>query len=799
MIRNCFKIAWRSLSKSKLYNLINLGGLSAGITCCILIGIYIANELSFDRFHKNAGRLVRVTTEYTVNGTKNFNGATGSMAGPRLAAAFPKIESFVRIRSIEPYVVQYGEKTFVESRFLFADSEFFKIFSFPLLEGNALTALNEPGRIVITQSMERKYFGMEKALGKVLKVGGTRDYIVSGVAADAPENSQIQFNFIASYVSLPNANTPNWWVHIYSTYFLLHDMRDMPTLEKGIATYMKNQKDLDQAPNDYLIFHLEPITRVHLYSPLSGPEPNGDIKYIFILAAIALMILCIASVNYTNLATAQSANRAAEIGIRKVLGSARWQLFWQFIGESLLLNGAAFIIAFCSAILILPVFNQLVERQLTAGVLLNPIAIIAMLLLYLFVSFVSSVYPAFILSRLNLIKVLKAGFSFTGKAGMLRRSLIVFQFMVSIFLIISTVVIFQQLHYIQHKNLGYDKNQVLVLPVDLLIREHYQSIKEAIQRIPNVVSVSCGAEETTHIQWDDEISATGTFTSQLFIRASPTDIDFVKTMGLHIIAGSDFNLSDWKQMDSTKENPDPHTSFILNETAVKTLGMTPDKAIGKMLYRGSSKGIVKAVVKDFNFAPLHENIAPLVIFLNKGYANIFQAFVKIKGKDVPSTIRAIEETWKVRVPHRPFQYHFLDDNYNLLYHTERQTAKIFSTFSGLAILLSCLGLFALTAYTTVQRAKEIGIRKVLGADLIQILMLISGDFLKLVAIASLIAFPIAWISIHDWLQNFAYRIDIGWWIFLLASLTLGTLTLTTICFQAYRTASANPVESLRSE
>ena len=361
MLKTYLKIAWRNLAKNKLYSLINIGGLTIGICSCILIGIYVSNELSYDRFHQIVDRIVRVTTEYTVNGVKKQLGVTASKVGPGLASAFPEIESFVRIRNRDPYVVRYGEKTFVESRFYFADSTFFKIFSFPLTEGDPRSALDAPGKIVISESMERKYFGDSKALGKLLLIGGTKSYAVSGVAKDAPVNSQIKFNFLASYASLPNANEPSWNVEIYTTYFLLHNPQAGPDLEIKIAPFMRVQKDVDMPGNDYLTFRLEPLTRVHLYSSLSGPEPNSDITYIYILIAVGFMILCIASVNYTNLATAQSATRMSEIGIRKVLGSSRRQLFFQFIGESLLLNLIAFILAVALAILVLPFFNALVE------------------------------------------------------------------------------------------------------------------------------------------------------------------------------------------------------------------------------------------------------------------------------------------------------------------------------------------------------------------------------------------------------------------------------------------------------
>ena len=798
MIGHYLKIAWRNLAKNRFYSIINIAGLSVGVASCILIGIYILNELSYDRFHKNSGRLVRVTVEYTVNGTKSEEGKVGSMAGPRLASAFPEIEDYVRIRNFEPYAVRYNDKIFVEKRFLFADSSFFRMFSFPLTEGNPRDALNGPNKIAITQSMERKYFGDQRALGKILRVGGTTNYIVSAVTKDPPDNSQIHFDFIASYASLPNANFPNWWVHIYTTYFLLKNRRHMVDLERNINAFMRQQKDLQQAGNDYMAFHLEPITSVHLYSPLEGLEPNGNITYIYILAAIALLILCIACVNYTNLSTAQAVQRIPEIGIRKVLGSVRGQIFWQFLGESMILNCTALVLAVFFAILLLPSFDRLIERSLKAGLLLSPAVITMMIVLYIGISVASGIYPAILLARQKLINVLKAGFSFSGSSAGLRKTLIVLQFSISVFLIVSTVIIFQQLSFIRNKNLGYDKDHILVLPVDQVMRNNFKSIKDALLRVPNVANISCGAEEATHIQWDDEVSTMADGSSPMYIHAAPTDIDFVQTMGLNIISGSDFTQSDWMQM-YPQNNMNPHTSYMLNESAVKALGWAPEEAIGKTLYRGTHKGIVKAVLKDFHFEPLQQPISPLVVFLDSQYVHVFQAFVKISGRNVPHTLQSLSDAWKEWVPHRPFQFHFLNENYDALYHNERQTAKIFTTFSGLAILLACLGLFALAAYTTIRRTKEIGIRKVLGAGALRIVMLVSGDFLKLVVLGSFVAIPIGWIFMSHWLQSFAYRINIQAWVFVLACASALLIALAAISFQAIKAAVANPVKSLRTE
>jgi putative ABC transport system permease protein len=464
-----------------------------------------------------------------------------------------------------------------------------------------------------------------------------------------------------------------------------------------------------------------------------------------------------------------------------------------------LLNFIAFISAIALTIFILPLFDQLVERPLNPDLLLNPVAVGLMLLLFALNSIASGAYPSFILSNVKLIKVLKSGFSFSSKSGGLRKSLIVFQFIVSVFLIISTTIIFQQLSYIQHKDLGYDKDHLIVLPVDGIMRANFQPIKDALERVPGVRSISCGYQEITNIGWGDAVrTSPNAAATPLFVTVSPTDIDFVRTTGVRIVAGTDYSLADWKQFDSANSR-DRHTTYMLNESAVKALGWTPDYAIGKTLYLNFNKGVVKAVVKDFHFAPLHEPIKPLVIFLDSGYTRTYQCYAKISGQNIPATLQALVDTWRSYVPHRPFEFHFLDDNYNMLYHNEQQTAKIFSTFSTLAILLACLGLFALAGYITARRAKEIGIRKVLGAEVMQIVLLIAKDFIKLVAIASLIAFPVAWLSMNSWLQGFAYRVNIDWWVFLATGLATTVIALLTISFQAIRAANMNPVKSLKTE
>jgi putative ABC transport system permease protein len=671
------------------------------------------------------------------------------------------------------------------------------MFSFPLKAGNVATALDAPDKIVFTASAAKKYFGNEDPIGKVVRVGDTKDFLVTGVAADVPDNSQIQFDFVASFTSLGAAKEEKWWEANYITYLLLKNNSSLQHLQQKIYQYMKEVSagELKMDKGAYLTYHLEPLTKVHLYSELDGLEPNNNIVYIYVLAVVAVLILLIASVNYTNLSTAQSASRSAEIGLRKVLGANKTQVFNQFISESILFTIVAVVLAVVFSVLLLPYFNQLSGKALSSSTLFEPATLIALFVLAIIVAFAAGAYPAFILSNVKLIKVLKSGFSFSAAGGTLRKSLIVLQFVISLFLITATIVILKQLLFIKNKDLGYNKEQVVVLPLDQKMLAGYDDLKKAMTNNPNVVSIAAAYEAPTHIGWADGLRKSGE-DKGITVNAIPVDEDFVKTLGLKIIAGSDYTQADVKAFDTTNDGQNLKYTYMLNEAAVKALGWTPEEAIGKSVAKGRD-GIVKAVVKDFHFRSFHEPINPLVIFLDKRMAH--EMFVKISGNNVSTTLKQLQNVWKQRVPHRPFEYHFLDEDYDALYKAEERTAGVFTTFSSLAILLACLGLFALTAFELVKRTKEIGIRKVLGATLSNIVGLVAKDFLKLILVAMLIAFPLAWFATNKWLQDFTYRINISWWMFAVAAFLVLFIALVTISFQAIKAALANPVKSLRTE
>jgi putative ABC transport system permease protein len=799
MFKNYFKIAWRNLKKNRLYSFVNIIGLTIGITSCILISLYIGHELSYDRFHKNADRIVRITMEYSNGGIIGRYAQTGTRVGPQLKRTFPAVTAFARTFKY-PRVIKYRDKIFIEKKFLYADSAFFDIFSFKLIRGNPYTALNAPHQLVITETMAKKYFGDDEPIGKTLLVANSDNYVVTGIVQNAPGNSQLHFDFIASFTSLDESKTEDWWTANDITYLLLNRADQILPLQEQVTLYMKTpqvRKETHVEGNDYVTYHLEPLEKVHLYSSLDGFEPNGNITYVYILGGIAILILFIACMNYTNLATAQSAGRSSEIGIRKVLGAGSGQLFIQHLGESGFLSFIALLLAIFLSIELLPMFNQLADKSLTASDLLYPFPLLSLLLLGVIVSLLAGSYPAFVLSNAKLAGILKSGFSFTASGSGLRKSLIVLQFVISVFLIISTIIILQQLSFIQHKKLGFDIDHIVVLPVDYQMHRNYDEIKKAISLNPHVIAVAGANQNPTFVQWGDGIHVDkGAEQKNLPINCIPADLDFVKTLGMKIIAGTDFSGADMYLMDTTDNNKHYRYSFILNESAVKAIGWKPQEAIGKMVEKGLP-GTVKGVVKDFHFSSLHQPIGPLLIFLDTQYVS--QLFVKISGKDIAGTLNYLQTVWKERVPYRPFEYHFLDNDYQALFKVETRTSQLFSFFSTTAILLACLGLFALTAFTTVQRTKEIGIRKVLGASLLSITGLLSFDFLKLVVIASVIAFPLAWWAMHQWLEDFAYRINISWMVFVSAGLVAILIALITVSFQAIKAAMANPVKSLRTE
>jgi putative ABC transport system permease protein len=799
MFKNYFKTAFRNLRKNKLYSAINIFGLTVGLAACLLIGVYINNELSYDKFNVNADRIVRATMEYKKAGTVNSVATAGTKTGPQFKRTFPLIEEYARTY-IGHNVIKNGDKVFDEPRILYADQPFFKIFSFHIIEGNAATALDAPDKMVITKSMAKKYFGNKDAINKILNCGG-KDFKISALCDDAPENSQIKFDFVTQFANLGNGvKDETWWTANWITYFLLQGKKDIPQLQQQISSYMKTPEvraDAGLGGNDYLTYHLEPLTKVHLYSALPGFEPNSSINYIYILTLIALLILIIACANYTNLATAQSAGRTGEIGMRKVMGASKKQVFFQFISESSVITLIAASLAFLLSVFLIPYFNQITGKHFTSDILMQPMPILALIIFTIAVSFFAGLYPALVLSGTQIMGVLKKGFSFTGGNNLLRKTLIVTQFGISIFLIIYTVIILQQMHFMQTKDLGYEKDHVVVLPISSDMLKIFESLKAAFKAVPGVEAITASYQTPENVGWGDGITVIDEKgRHEISLNAMPVDLDFTKTLKMQIVAGRDFQQSDFGIMDTTNNYKNYQQPFVINEILAKKIGWTPQQAIGKTIEK-SVAGPVVGVVKDFNFTSLHDPIGPMLIFLGRNYSRDYM--IRINGNNTKQTLAGLETVWKQRIPERPFNYHFLDDDYNKLYLSEQKISALVGMAAGLAIVLAGLGLFGLAAFTTVQRTKEIGIRRVLGANISSITLLIAKNFLELIGISIIIAIPLAWWAGNKWLQDFAFRIQIGWWVFAFAGFAALLIALLTVGFQAIKAAIANPVKSLRSE
>src|ERR1700744_3278408 len=559
MLKSYFKIAWRNLKKNKLYSLINITGLTVGIISCLLIGVYIKHELSYDRFNTNADKIVRVTMEYNLGGASQQMAVTGTKVGPQFKRIFPEVADYVRMMK-SSRIVGYNNQLFEESNFFYAEPSLFKIFSFKLIKGNVDEALNAPGKIVITQTMAKKYFGNDEPIGKVLKSEG-QDYVVSAVAADAPSTSQIKFDFIIPFNTLKQVQKEEYFGANYITYLLLKNKDQVQPLQAKITAYMKgvSKTEMHLTGSQFLALYLAPLTSVHLHHNLPADlEPAGSIMYIYILLVVAALILVIACVNYVNLAIAQSAGRGAEISIRKVMGAGRQQLFTQFIGEALLITTIGILLAIGIAYLALPYFNQVAGMQFTYSAFFDPTTIISLLALAAIIGLVAGAYPALLLSNVKLSKILKAGFSFTSGKGA-RKPLIIFQFVISIFLIITTVVILQQLSYIRNKDVGYNKSNVVVLPTGYNL-PNIDGLKKEIRNLAGVQSVAAANNEPVNVGWGDAIQ-TGDGKS-LTVNALPMDEDFIKTMDLKIVAGSDFSQADVLQLDTSNHEKNYHTTFM---------------------------------------------------------------------------------------------------------------------------------------------------------------------------------------------------------------------------------------------
>jgi len=806
MIRNYLKIALRSLLKQKVYSFINILGLSTGIASCILIVMFVGDELSYDAFHLKGDRIYKVALERKYP-TYSINYAVVPYSyGDVMQQDFAEVETVVKMGG--PYnnngVHIVGndnrEKVFEEQFIMAADSNFFDVFDFKLLGGDPGKVLLHPFSMVLTESTALRYFGNDQAVGKQLRVFG-RDFTVTGICENIPENSHIKFDLLFKRdEQFLNEGRPNFLGFDSHLYILLKPGADPSALErkfpKMVETYAAAQMgagwaDYRKAGNDYRYF-LQPLRKIHLDpTNIEGKvKPGGNETYIYFLSCIAVLILLIACINFMNLATARSAERGREVGVRKTMGSVRGQLIKQFLTESMLVSMFASGLALIIVYTYLPSFNVLTGKHLSLspdGRLIAGLGAVIIL-----VGLLAGSYPAFVLSSFNPVMVLKGQMTTKMKGKMMRNGLVVFQFMISIVLIAGTLVVMRQMDFMQQKSLGYNQDQVIVVERMLALEGKVQTFFDEVKRISHVENaggsfVLLGGNRTGDLfgeMWSAEGSS-----ERLTGKSMVIDDDFASVMGLQIIEGRGFS----KQANDS-------LSLILNETAVRSFGITDP--VGKRL-RLNGDGdyfTIIGVVKDFNFQSLHDPITPLTIRSNENFVGgVAYAFVRLKGRDVQSVLTDIEKTWKTLAPGQPFKYVFLDENLKAQYEKEKLAGDIFSTFSGLAIIIACVGLFGLAAYTANQRTKEIGIRKVLGASMPSVVVMLSKDFTWLVLIAFLLATPMAWYLMDGWLERFAYHIDLGAGVFIAAGASALLISLITVSYQSVKAAIANPVKSLRSE
>ncbi|GAB3772004.1 ABC transporter permease [Spirosoma horti] len=807
MLTNYFKIAWRNLMKNKAFSFINIVGLAVGMTCCILIAAFVTDELSYDRYPARANQIYRVELHLAENGGITDFSNVDAAVGPGIQAAFPEVLAFTRLMPWTQVFMRYQDKQFKEQSIAMADSNFLETFSIPLLEGDLKTALKEPGSVVVTKAFAQKYFGTSPALGKTLLFGkGQEVRKVTGVIDRIPGNTHFHFD---AFLSMADRTAkPLTWSNIgFYTYLVLNKAADPRKLEAKfpqlVARYVVPEIRADmgvslaeaQKSVNTFRFSLMPLTDIHLHSATKYElAANGDINSVYIFSILAIFILLLAIVNFTNLSTAGAAGRSKEIGIRKVMGSVKTQLIRQFLLESTLLTFIALLLAVFAVGLLLPSFNELAGKAISIGSLLSVENACILLAFGLFVGILSGAYPAFLLSFSTITAVLKGGSAVqTSRRSSLRSGLVVFQFAVSGALIVATMVTYQQLHFMQNKKIGFDKDQVLVIQDSYMLGQNESVFKQQLQRDSRVMQASLSGNvpvgmsnmDGTQIYAKREKGDQNR--AEIQTNIYHVDEEYLKTLGMELKEGRSFS----------KAFSTDSTATVINETAVRELGLGNTSPLGKKIVRsGQREFTIIGVVKDFHYVSARQKIAPLMMLLGRNSGAII---VKVKATDVSDVIASFRKQWESFTPPAPFTYSFLDERFAFLYETEQKTSQLFTVFAVISIVIACLGLFGLAAFTAEQRTKEIGVRKVLGASVVSIIALLSKDFLKLVFIAIILAIPVAWYAMNRWLAGFAYRIDLSWWVFAGAGLLAVGIALLTVSFQSIKAALMDPVKSLRSE
>ncbi|MCJ7582175.1 MAG: ABC transporter permease [Candidatus Aminicenantes bacterium] len=803
MLKNYFKITLRNISRNKMYSALNIVGLAIGLACCILILLYVHDELSYDRFHDNADSIYRVVPTIATSERTMYMAVNAHVQGPMLKNEFPEVLEYVRFSSYRERVIEYENISFSEERFLYADDSVFSVFSFDMILGNPKEALVNPNTIVLTEKMAEKYFGTDDPMGKSLKINYNALFTVTGVIKNIPSASHIKPDFLASFSSLglePSTNIAQDLLSSmnYYTYILLQEGTDYIEMEKkfteGINRYVGAMLE---TLGGSIELGLQPLTKIYLHSDRElESEQMGDITYVWLFSGIGIFILLLACLNFMNLSTARSANRAKEVGLRKVVGANKSQLVRQFLGESMILTFISFISAIVLVLISMPFFRNISGKDILINSMTNPTILAGFVGLFLIIGLIGGSYPAFFLSAFRPVEVIQGKLKRGAKSSVLRIVLVSFQFAVSIILIIGTFTVNTQLKFVRSKNLGYDKDHVIVMQMrSTETQNKYEAIKEAIKRNPNVINVSASTTSPLGTSDFSVHHAVGKPEDELnMLWAQMVDENYIDTYKMEIVQGRNFS----KDFTSDKNE-----AIIINEAAVKKIGWQNDP-INKQLERFTSPTTkqtytVVGVVKDYHFQSLHQQIEPMMLYYTSPYGNFSRLSVRVRPEDVQETISFLETTWEQFDTKYPFEYSFVDDQYDALYRTEVRLGKLFSYFTALAILIGCLGLFGLTSFTTEQRTKEIGIRKVLGASINGIIYMLVRDFTKWVFLAVIVAWPIGYLVMNKWLNNFAYRANLGVWIFLSSAFLALVISVVTVSYQSIKAALANPAKSIRTE
>jgi putative ABC transport system permease protein len=800
MWKNHIKMALRNANRHKGYTFLNVAGLAIGMAACLVIYFFIKNELSYDNFHVNADRIYRVAVDIkTGEGNRMFAPTCGPL-GPALKKDFPEVESTVRLWQQNNKLVKQGEENvFYEDNYYVVDPSIFDVFTLPLIKGDIKTALTRPYTLVIAEETAKKYFGEKNPIGKTLLVND-REFEVTGVMQKLPSNSHLKFNLMTSFATLENESwfkndIQNWHSTMYYTYIKVARNVNIVDFKKRIKTaadaYVGNL--LKEWKVAYHYF-LQPVKSIHLHSDLSHEaETPGNASNVYIFTVVAGLILLIASLNYINLTTAQSSNRAKEVGVRKVVGAAKAKIFNQFVLESLLLTALALVFALILVFATTPIFESLSNHTYHLRQIFTPQFILVLLGLTFLLGMMSAIYPALFLSSFRPIMVLKGKLNTGHKGSLLRKVLVICQFAISLVLIVGTIVVYKQLDFMKVQNLGFNKEQTLVLPIrgDVSIAERLEQIKDEFRGHSSVISVTASSSipgkgvsnfATSLLREGDN---KGQSMYYLFV-----DDDFLKTYGIEMAAGRPFDK---------RKQTDAESAFLINEKAVYAFGWaSPEEAIGKKMGAGFGRdGEIIGVYKDFHYRSLHAPIEPLVLAIVPWRFNHIS--LRLHTTELSSAMAFVEQKWHKLFPQNPYEYSFLDEEFNKQYVTDERMGRTFLVFTGIAIFIACLGLFGLATFIARQRTKEIGIRKVLGASVAGIVGLLSKDFVKLVLIAILVATPIAWWATSMWLEDFAYRTNIQWWVFIVSGLSAVIIALFAVGWQAIRAAIADPVKSLREE